>query len=93
MSKNYSVKCVRISRPWFGTKHFYVPMVYDPISEKLFSLKDSDEMTSVWGYDTEAEAWKVIDEKMMQDDRDEAEAYESRGYHSRSDREDFHADG
>jgi hypothetical protein len=68
-------------------------MVYDPISEKPFALQDSDEMTSVWGYDTEAEAWKVIDEKMMQDDRDEAEAYESRGSHSRSDREDFHADG
>lgn len=93
MSKSYSVKSVRISRPWFGTKKFYVPMVYDPISEKPFPLKDSVEMTTVWGYESEDDAWKIIDEKMMQDDLEEAEAYESRGYHSRSDREDFHADG
>jgi len=92
MSKSYHVKSVRITRPWFGTKCFYVPMRYDRIDEKHWSLKDSDEMDTVWGYETEASAWKVIDEQIYQDDIAELEASNT-GSYSDPDREDFHADG
>lgn len=66
-------------------------MRYDPISEKHFSLKDSDEMTTVWGFDKEDDAWAVIDEQMRQDDI--AEYDSDRIRITDPGREDFHADG
>lgn len=85
--KSYSVSSVRVTRPWFGTKRFYVPMVFDPISDKPRVLRDTLEMTTVWGYESEDDAWKIVDRHMIQDDQDN---YCSSG---RGDREDFHADG
>lgn len=79
---SYFVKCVRVETKWFARRSFYVPMEYKQIDGKLYPLKDIEEMPTVWGYETEADAWKAI----------EAEEYEPyttyRGY-----REDFHSDG
>jgi len=94
MDKSYSVRSVRVTTPWFGTLKFYQPLSFDPLTCKYFAIKDGDDMPTVWGYETEDEAWKVIDEQIYQDQCAEEAAYsESDNRHYDSDREDFHADG
>lgn len=91
MSNFYSVRSSRVTTPWFGTKKFYTPLRYDEVSRQHFCLKDDGEMPTVWGYETEDEAWRVIDEQMHQDYM--AETYDDDYRCVDSGREDFHADG
>ena len=93
MDKSYSVRSVRVTTPWFGTLKFYQPQGFDPITGKYFAIKDGEDMPTHWGYETEDDAWKVIDEQIFQDQCADEEAYLSYGHHRDSDREDFHADG
>ena len=92
MDKFYSVRSVRVTTPWFGTRKFYQPLGFDSLTEKYHCLQDVNEMTSVWGYDSEDEAWSVIDAQIHQDYCDEAELDWSEDRVD-SGREDFHADG
>lgn len=92
MENNYSVRSVRVTTPWFGTKKFYQPLKYDERSDRLFCFKEISEMTSVWGYDSEDEAWAVIDAQIHADYCAEADGYESSRCPD-TQREDFHADG
>jgi hypothetical protein len=85
MSNHYYVRAVRITRSWFGTKNFYQPISNECGDHAIISRVD--DMDSVWGFETEAAAWSVIDRAIL-DDRDRD--YECRNYY---DREDFHTDG
>jgi hypothetical protein len=80
----YSVKSIRITRDWFGTKRFYLP-IYDEHGIQA-TLSSPDEMDSVWGYETEDAAWAVIDAAIRNDQDFECGSFDSS-------REDFHADG
>ena len=71
MKENYSIKCIRIHRPWFGTKHFYCPMKYDEVNLRFVPLQDDMEMPTVWGYETENEAWNIIDRKIIFDEMEQ----------------------
>jgi hypothetical protein len=85
----YHVKSIRI--PTFGKRSFYLPMRYDSLTNRSSCLKRDYEMSSIWGYDIEVEAWEVVDAKISQDEAEENEAYSECSYDS--DREDFHSDG
>lgn len=92
MENNYSVRSVRVTTPWFGTKKFYVPMIHNQFTGRTSEMQDSSIMTSVWGYDAEDEAWAVIDAAIHKDAQNECEIEWSDRYVD-SGREDFHADG
>jgi uncharacterized protein YtpQ (UPF0354 family) len=94
MENNYSVRAIRVTTSWFGTRKFYQPIKHDERSGNPYCFQDSNDMTSVWGYDTEDEAWKVVDAAIHQDYCDEAESLHS-SYDRCPDsgREDFHVDG
>jgi hypothetical protein len=66
---------------------------YDDLTGKYWGLKDETETPTVWGYESEDDAWKVIDEQIIQDEVAEAEAYNDDYRCVDSGREDFHADG
>lgn len=92
MEDYYSVSSRRVTTAWFGTKRFYVPVVHDQLTGKPSAMKDIGEMPTVWGYETEDEAWVIIDDKIREDRMlscDDESDYRCRD----SGREDFHADG
>jgi hypothetical protein len=94
MENNYSVSSRRVTTEWFGTKRFYVPVVHDRHNGIVSAMQDISEMTSVWGYDTEDEAWAVIDVAIRKDEENECDAvFSDRDRCRDSGREDFHADG
>ena len=86
----YCVIAKQVTTDWFGTRTFYRPMYWGVLDQRYHCLKDDDEMPSVWGYDTEEEAWGVVYYCAMQDACDE---YGDRYVHYDRDREDFHSDG
>lgn len=86
-SDNYSVKSIRVTTSWFGTKRFYIPMLFDGIN-KSRAFQNEEEYPTVWGYETEDEAWTACDAHMREQESYQENYAPSKGY-----REDFHADG
>lgn len=87
----YSVKSVRVTTPWFGTKRFYVPMhsSFNSWDASSLPFQNEEEYPTVWGYENEDDAWKAVDKHILETQQFEEEMV-SRGL---TDREDFHADG
>lgn len=88
MQELYSVRSSRVTTPWFGTKKFYLPMVFNEISKQHHCMLNEEDLPSVWGFDTEDEAWAAIDQEII---KQGSESFCL--CFSKSDREDFHADG
>lgn len=88
---SYSVRSVRVTTPWFGTKKFYVPehKHFDNLGGS-FPFQNEEEYPTVWGYENEDDAWAAVDKHMLEVHQFEEEMSTTTG---RGDREDFHADG
>lgn len=87
--RDFAVQARKVTRRWFKptrTLTFYTPLY------KGREFIDESAYPSVWGFDTEADAWKACDAKYDRLVEAEMEAYDDVG-RGRGDREDFHADG
>lgn len=89
----YEVIARKVTTSWFGTRTFYVPRKRYQYGGSAFGtmqpFMDSEEYPSVWGYDTEADAWAVCEKDWNNTPHNHSEYTGP----TRGDREDFHADG
>ncbi len=90
MDTGYSVKSIRVTTPWFGTKRFYVPMhaYFDNLGGS-FPFQNEEEYPTVWGYENEDDAWKAVDKHILETKQQEEDMVARGTFY----REDFHADG
>lgn len=60
--EKYQLRVIRVSRPWFGSKSFYIPTVLALNSEgqSVFQpFLNDEEYPFVWGFDSEYQAWEA----------------------------------
>ncbi len=100
------VKVIKVdtrNHPWLQGQNnvFYMPVYYSEPwigahghieGGRNYPMVNEDECSYVWGFETLAEAQKIVDAANDQDAQDEAESL-CRNDRGRGDREDFHADG